>query len=187
MLKKNGFKKKKNAWNRERGDLIDIIEIDELRGSTQDNERFVLNVGLFVPAFFETVWNEKHKGFAQDADAVIRLRLEDFLDESFSEEINKSWVDLNFDDITNIGLEISKAVEDTVLPRLDSVSDFKALGLLADEVESRHKDYPLAQICFALLKYQNGNHDEATNIFNSLASGKNKAWASRAKDVLSRI
>jgi hypothetical protein len=187
LLKKNGFKKKKNAWNRERGDLTDIIEIDELRGSTQDNERFVLNVGLFVPSFFEIVWNEKHKGFAQDADAVIRLRLEDFLDHSFSEEINKSWVDLNFDDVTSIGVEISRAVEDRILPYLDSISDFKALELFAKKVESRHKDYPLAQICFALLKFKNNKHDEATEILNSLASGKNKAWATRAKDVLARI
>jgi len=187
LLKKNGFKKKKNAWNRERGDLIDIIEIDVLRGSTQNNERFVLNIGLFVPAFFETIWNEKHKGFAQDADAVMRLRLEDFLDDSFSEQINKPWVDLDFDDITNIGLKISKAVEDRVLPRLDGVTDFNTLDLLADEVESRHKEYPLAQICFALLKFQNGKHDEATKILGLIATGKNKAWATRAKEVLSSI
>ncbi len=79
VLKTNGFRKKKLSWNRSRDLFVDIVEIQELPGSTQDNERFVLNIGVFVPEYYEALWQKPYKGFAQEVDAVYRIRLGDLL------------------------------------------------------------------------------------------------------------
>jgi len=187
LLKKNGFKKKKQIWNRERNNFIDVIEIEELHGSTNDNERFVINIGIFVPSFFKTVWENEYRDFAQDVDALLRLRLEDFCSDFFSEKLNKSWIDLNTDDISNIGTELAKLFEREILPYLDRINDYKALEKYFNSSNSRHKEYLLSRILYALLKYQVGCLDEAKNILESLTTGRNKAWSDKAKEILSRI
>ena len=187
LLKENRFKKKKLAWNRVRKNFIDVIEIDELRGSTTGNERFVINVAVFVPAFFKITWDQEPKNFVQDADALLRLRLEDFWDEMFSTKLTRTWIDLDSDELSSAGQELVRLLDEKVLPYFDAIEDFDDLEKCFEHSKSRHKEYSLAQIQYALLKHQNGFIDEANNILQSLASGKNKAWASRAQSVLSRI
>jgi hypothetical protein len=187
LLKTNGFKKKKLVWNRVRNNVIDIIEIDELRGSTADNERFVINVSTFVPSFFKVIWNDELKNFVQDADALLRLRLEDFCDETCSAKLNQSWIDLCSDEESSLGLEIVSVFEEKVLPYLNKIESFEVLDECYQNSNSRHKEYPLAQIQYALLKKETGCLDESRIILESLVSGKNQAWASRAQNVLSRI
>jgi hypothetical protein len=187
LLKKNGFKKKKLAWNRSRNDFIDIIEIDELRGSTFDNERFVINISVFVPYFFKIIFNDEHKNFVQDADALLRLRLQDFCDERFSVRVNQAWIDLDSNELSNTGLEVVSLFTEKVLPYLAQVDNFEVLDKCFQNSNSRHKEYPLTQIQYALLKRERGEADESKNILESISSGKNGAWANRAKDILYRI
>ena len=123
----------------------------------------------------------------QDADALLRLRLEDFFDDSFSEKLNRPWVDLDTDDINSIGLEIVKVFEEKILPYLNKITDFEILENCFQNANSRHKEYPLTRILYALLKHQIGCLNEAKNILETLTTEKSQAWANRAKAVLHRI
>ena len=125
LLKKNGFKKKKLSWNRARGSFVDIIDIQELPGSTEDNERFVINIGVFIPEFHELLWGQPYKGFADEAAAVFRSRLNDLLKGEFSERINRTFIALNSDlDVVAVGEELSLAIGKKVLPCFDSLNIF---------------------------------------------------------------
>jgi hypothetical protein len=184
VLKINGFKKKKLSWNRVRGLFVDIVDIQELPGSTEDNERFVLNVGVFVPDFYETVWGEPYKGFAKEVDAVYRVRLGDLLNEEFTKRVNGAWLNLDTDsDIIEVGKELVSAIEKRVLPCLDSLSDYESLHGLVDSLGGWQQDYPLMQIYSALLKRSLGDKDSAATILDGLISGKNKAWATHAQRI----
>jgi len=188
LLKNNGFRKKKALWNRERGNIVDIIQIDQLRGSLEENERFLINVSLATPKILQTIWDEDLNDFQDDADALLRLRLNDFYDSSFSEEINRGFIDLRSDNLLNIGGEVVKVIERKVLPYFDDIIDYEALMSCFDEADnSRHKNYPLAQINYALLKHRLGYNNEANVILESLKTGKNKAWQTKAGDILNRI
>jgi len=184
LLKKNGFKKKKLSWNRARGSFVDIIDIQELPGSTEDNERFVLNIGVFIPEFHELLWGQSYKGFADEAAAVFRSRLNDLLKGEFSEKINTPFITLDSDlDILTVGEELSLAIEKKVLPCLDSFADYQSLHDFIDSIDSWQKDYPLMQIYFALLKQSLGEEEAAIAILDGVITGKNKAWAAHAQRI----
>jgi hypothetical protein len=184
LLKKNGFKKKKLSWNRARGSFVDIIDIEELPGSTEDNERFVLNIGVFIPDYYEVVWGQPYKGFAQEADAIFRTRLGDLLNGKFSERINGAFIELDSDtDVLTVGEELSSAIEKKVLPCLDSFTDYRSLHDFIDNIDGWQKDYPLMQIYFALLKQSLGEKESAIAILDDVISGKNRAWATHAQRI----
>lgn len=188
MLKKNGFKKKKLSWNRARGSFVDIIDIQELPGSTDDNERFVLNIAVFIPDYYETVWGQPYKGFAQEADAIARTRLGDLLNGEFSERISGAFIELNSDiDVLTVGEELSLALEKKVLPWLDSFADYQSLHNFIDSIDGWQKDYPLMQIYFALLKQSIGENESAIAILDDVVAGKNSAWATHAKRIKANV
>jgi hypothetical protein len=188
LLKKDGFKKKKLSWNRARGSFVDIIDIQELPGSTEDNERFVLNVGVFIPDYYETVWGQPYKGFAQEADAIFRTRLGDLLKEEFSEKINTPFIALDSDlDVLAVGEELSLAIGKKVLPCFDSFKNYRSLHDFIDSVDGWQKDYPLMQIYFALLKKSLGEKEPAIAILDGVIAGKNKAWAVHAQRIKTAI
>jgi len=184
LLKKNGFRKKRLSWNRARGPFVDIIDIQELPGSTRDNERFVLNVGVFIPDFYEAVWGKPYKGFAQEADAVFRVRLGGLLEGEFSGRVNGSFINLDTEsDIREVGEELYLAIEKKVLPRIESFSDLQSLDSFVDSMGGWQKDYPLMQIYSALLKQSLGDKDAAIATLDGVIAGKNKAWAIHAKRI----
>lgn len=188
LLKKNGFRKKKLVWNRGRGPFVDIIDIQELPGSTQKNERFVLNVGVFIPEFYEAIWRQPYKGFAHEADAVFRTRLGELLKGEFSARINGSFLNLNSEsDVREVGEELHLAFEKKVLPRIESFLDFQSLDDFVDAMGGWQKDYPLMQIYSALLKQSLGEKATAIATLDKVITGKNKAWATHAKRIKSTL
>ncbi|MFC4700580.1 DUF4304 domain-containing protein [Glaciecola siphonariae] len=188
VLKQNSFKKKKLSWNRSRASFIDVIDVQESKGSTTGSERFTLNIGVFVPSFYETVWNEPCKGFAQEADCVVRFRLGALLQENFSGQALDTWWNLETDeDIDKVGSELKSAIESKVLPFMDSMTYFKSLYEFVDSMGGWQQQYPLMQIYFALLKKSLGDQGASLDILNGLVLGNNKAWAARAKQVLAAL
>ena len=187
LLKSNGFKKKSAVWNRARGNFIDIIELDELRGSSDGNERFVINIGICIPMFSEVLWGKPLNGLARDADALIRLRLDDFLTPSASSSLRNGWIDLAPENLSSTGREIAQIIEIDVLTYLSAITDFQSFELAFINSNSRHKNYPLAKILYALLRRENAQVADAKAILESIASGSNKVWALKAKRVLSHI
>ncbi|WHI49784.1 DUF4304 domain-containing protein [Microbulbifer sp. MLAF003] len=187
-LKKSGFKKKKLSWNRNRGSFIDVIEIQESKGSVHGCERFTINIGVFIPSFYELVWNEPYKGFVKEVDCVVRFRLGALLQEDFTGKALDTWWDLEADeDVDKTGVELKSDLEGKVLPFLDSMSDLNHLHDFIDDMAGWQQQYPLMQIYFALIKNSLGDKECSVNILNDLISGKNQAWADRAKKVASAL
>ncbi len=99
-----------------------------------------------------------------------------------------TWWNLEtYADVERAGVELQSSLEDKVLPFLDSKSDFPQLHDFINSMNGWQQEYPLIQIYFALLKNSLGEKVESENILNNLTLGKNKAWSSRAQQVISRI
>lgn len=188
LLKKNGFKKKKNLWNRNRGSFVDVIDVQEAKGSTASSERLTLNIGVFVPELYEAVWDKPTQGFAQEADCVVRFRLGALLQDDFTGKALDTWWDLNTDqDVDAVGLELTEALENKAFPFLDSMSDFKGLADVVDGMGGWQKQYPLMQLYLALIRKELGQLKDATIIVDTLLSGSNKAWMPHAQRVRARL
>ena len=184
-LKPSGFKKKGLSWNRSRNSFIDVVNIQKYRTGAFDNEKFTLNIGIFVPVFYEIIWGAPYKGFIKEEDCFIRFRLGDLLQDDFSGKAFDIWWELKTDDdVVKIGAELQAAVNEKVLPFLESMNDYQKSQEFIDNMGGWQKDYPLMQIHIALLRKMLGDHDAAASIFEELISGKNNSWADRAKRAL---
>jgi len=188
LLKENGFIKQRLSWNRIRDPFVDIINIQKLPGSTENDERFVLNIGVFIPEYYETVWHQPYKRFVNEVDAIFRTRLGDLLKDEFSKNINSSFITLNSDsDVSKVGKELSLAIEKRVIPCLDSFISYQSLHDYIESDDGWYKNYPLMQIYFALMKQSLGDTESATAILDDLIERKNKAWVVHAQRIKTLI
>jgi hypothetical protein len=132
-----------------------------------------LKIGVFIPEFHELLWGQPYKGFADEAAAVFRSRLNDFLKGEFSERINRTFTALDSDlDALTVGEELSLAIGKKVLPCFDSFENYRSLHDFIDSIDSWQKDYPLMQIYFALLKRSLGEKESALVILDGVIAGK---------------
>ena len=184
LLKKSGFKKRNLSWNRNRGKFIDVISVQKSRSNMPDNERFVIGAGVFVPEYEKIVWNRALKGFANEASCVIRLRLNDFADPS-GRAFNSLWSLYVDEDIEKAGVEVQSAIEDGLLPFLDSVDDFTKLHEVLDSMSGWHKDYSLTQIYFALLKNSLDEKETSMAMLKDLIA--KDEWTDHAKRALRHV
>lgn len=75
-MKSLGFVKKELLWNRRRGSLTDVVSVQIGKGSSVDNIQFSVNFGIFIPEFYTIVWGQNPAPIVQDADCIIRNRIE---------------------------------------------------------------------------------------------------------------
>ena len=185
LLKQHGFRKRRHVWNRARAALVDAVEIQAFSYNTKEDESFRVSIGIVAPDICQLVWNNNDTGFAREVDALVRQDLSDFWDDSFSESIRHSFMDLATDDISTVGEEIVKALEKKVLPRFETITDYKSLAEDFDRsAKMPFKGYGYTQILYAVLKWKIGKADEATEILESVT---NLPWKKRAQEILSLI
>lgn len=193
-LKKGGFKKRRLAWNRIRGEFIDVINVQKNRWNEPDDESFTINIGVVVPEFMEIIWDKPYKEFAKHPDGVINFRSGNITQEGFlgwnipQYPTYEIWWDLRTDeDVEKVGVEVRANIEDKLLPFLDSMSDFRKLHDVLDksgEADAK-RDYPLPKINFALLKNAIGEKEGAIAILKDLIA-KDK-WTEHAKRALFHV
>ena len=181
ILKQAGFRKKGHLWNRYRERFVDVLDIQRAKVDVPGSEEFTINLGIFVPEFYEVVWGEKIKGFAKEVDCAFRLRIGPLLQECAAREALDIWWNLESQkDVESAGEEISCALRDKVLPFFESFRSIQDIHDYIENVEpGKHNDL-LAQIYLALAKIAIGDADACDKILMSIIQGPSKGWADRA-------
>lgn len=185
LMKVNGFNKKRNTWNRTRGELVDIVHFEKLSSSQPNDERFIINIGIATPSLLKTIWGEERNiAFLDSADALLRLRLNDFdLGETLDMK-GYQWIELEMYPLDDLSLSICKVFDDFIFPFFLSVNGYLDLLNYYEGKECLYRNYPLSKINLALLLNDLGRFDEGCSIMKSVAERKNSAWAGKAKDLL---
>jgi uncharacterized protein YbaA (DUF1428 family) len=52
---------------------LDVITVQEAKHSTQTEQVFTINLGVFVKSFYEAVWGRPLSGFATEADCAVSV------------------------------------------------------------------------------------------------------------------
>lgn len=189
-LKKDRFKKRNLSWNRNRGEFIDVINVQKSRWNEPDDERFTINIGVVVPEFEEIIWDKPYKEFAKVPDGVFQFRSGNITQEGFpgwntQDPTYEIWWDLRTDeDVEKAGVEVRANIENKLLPFLDSMDDFRKLHDVLDKT-GKKKDYPLPKINFALLKNSIGEKEGSIAILKDLIA--KDEGTEHAKRVLSHV
>jgi len=185
LLKTHGFKKKGLQWNRCRDYFIDVVTLQEAKHSSDDNIVFTLNLGIFVPSFFEAVWNKPPGGFVNEADCVVRVRLGDLIqDRPYGDALDKWWTVSGTVIEESTKDEIQEALKSKGVPFLDSFDNIQAIAEHLGQVKGWQSKNPLMVIYHALAEWKSGDRSSALQLLDHV---KEKAWASKVSAVAAMI
>lgn len=185
FLKQLGFKKKGLQWNRDRGEFVDVVTVQEAKHSTPEKLVFTVNLGVFVKPFYEAVWRKSPNGFATEADCAVRVRLGDLIQgKPYGDALDQWWqVEPSALDNGEIGKEIEKALRELGIPFLERFDNFGKIADHLQKVEGWQAKNPLITLYRALAEWKTG---ASKNALETLAMIKGKAWEARA-DVVRKV
>lgn len=186
LLKSVGFKKKGLQWNRDRGEFVDVLTVQEAKHSTSERQVFTLNLGVLVKSFYESVWRKSLNGFATEADCAVRVRLGDLIQGKPFGDANDQWWEIEgaTQSAELIGRQIEDALKGMGIPFLEQFGTFGAIADHLKRVKGWQAKNPLIVINRALAEWKTGASNDA---LETLATIKGKAWEGKADVVREMI
>ena len=181
LLKELGFRRKALRWNRERGQFVDLISVQKATYSTECEEVFTVNLGVFAHWFYNTVWQVPHVGIVSEVDCTIRPRLGELIqDKPFGGAFDQWWTLTSIDDVKTVGTEVKTALINKALPFFQSIVDYRVINDHLDRLVGWQSKNELNKIYHALAKWKIGEKVESERILNQIAP----CWKERADLVL---
>lgn len=184
LLSDAGFTRRGNTWNRERHELIDVVNIQTSNFGVKDEGSFTINLGIFHADIWMICWGDEKPVFLKETDCIARFRIGEIVGgiENKSFDI---WWDYASDILeTNIQMSIHEALVNHVLIFFDKIEN---LACLCDVLLNRvKKAQPMDRIYKSvLLKWQaSGNFSFAE--LEAVAE-ISEDWARRVAIVKERL
>lgn len=186
-LKSRGFARKGHVWVRPAPALVHVVELQASSFNERLSGAVTVNVGVSVPVAYEAVWGRPAPDYPQDADCVVRVRIDDLEAEGrLSVHPRDQWWDFEPDtDVLRLGGEIVRAILTRGLPFLDAFHDLgEVAAFLIDHPGLSHPE-PLERLYAAVILNRLGRKREAAELAGSVAS-EHDAWGERARATVLR-
>jgi len=182
VLKSGGFKTRGLRWNRNRGDFVDVVTVQEAKYSTAEKQVFTLNLGVFVKSFYEAVWQKPSSGLVTEADCAIRVRLGDLVQgKPYGDALDQWWEIENSTHTGDLaGREIENALRELGLPFLERFDNFRMIADHLQKIRGWQAKNPLTLLYRALAEWEMGDSSSA---LETLTVIKGKAWELKADVV----
>jgi len=184
QLKAAGFQNRGQTWNRDLGEIVHVIDVQESRWSSADKSRFTLNIGVMLRQIEWILWGTDSRGFVSESSCFPRFRIGYLpgVDAGYD-----SWWELrNKLDIDDVGPEVERLIGERCIPLLDRCRTNSAvLEIAGDADEWKH---PAERLAFAILLCLRGRKEDGEDLLGELnADGKLKAWHARLREVQDRL
>lgn len=169
-----GFSRKKTTWNRERGPLVDVIDIQ----TSKSGDTVTMNAGVLSRPTYFACWGREAEPFVEEPECIVRARIGRLID-------NKDrWWDVSRLDVSE---EIVDCLRAWIFPFLERMQSLEAMRdwLVCTGIPSPKS--PLPSIYLAILRYQLGDIDAARAVLAEIEQKALGAWKSRAQEVAARI
>jgi len=177
--------RRKNIWNRKRGEYIDVIEIQESRWNDANSCNFTINVGVFSASIHEACWGKPAPAFVAGVDCLVRKRLPALQQTGTSRTLDEWWS--LPDDVDELGTELRDLLANIAIPWLESFHSDRAIDRYFDAVNGEEANAPVNRLYRAILKWRIGDLSAAVNLLNSFRGKREQAWAERARLVARQI
>ncbi len=182
LLKRQGFRKKGNIWNRDVGGIIHVIDIQSTMRRADGSESFTINIGVFINELWQLFWAKGAPKFIKEENCYPRFRLGFLLSEFDTKSRDKWWNINSQDQIESIGKELEVAFIEECLPFLNRiVSECDALEVSINTNFSM----PVEKLSHAILLNLLGKRVESDQFIDSLISDSH--WGVRATEIKERL
>ncbi len=182
LLKSVGFRKKDRRCNRIRGKFIDVIQIQESTYRFKYCVNFTVNLGVFVPEFWEIIWGRSFSGFANEADCSIGNRLGDLLQgKPYGDSNDFWWAISNSDELNQADIDVVNEVvlglKEHAVTYLESCDNYDNIINNLLKQKGSFGIYALSKIHLALAQWKAGCEVDAVHTLNNI---KNNSWKEKA-------
>jgi len=173
-LAPQGFRRKKATWNRERGTVVEVIDIQTSKGG----DAVTMNAGVLSRPIYFSCWGHDAEEFIEEPLCTVRARVGQLLDNK-----DRWW------DVAGGGVpeEMVGCLGTQILPFLERMGSLEAMRNWLASAGIPSPKSPLPSICFAVLQTQLGDVDAACSVLAELEGKALGAWKVRAKEVAMRI
>lgn len=184
LLRQHGFKKKDLTWNRPKDGIVQVVDFQLSRFSSEGEDDFTINLGVFDSQVWKQCWAKEPPKFIKEEDCFPRIRI-GYLLNGFSKESTDHWwacgAEINESELGN---EIVGLIERKCLPFLEDMSDRRSVI----EFYSAGSDdlMPVEKIYLAIIKNSIGDADSSNKLLNEVGAVSN-AWAKRVDQVRSQL
>lgn len=180
LLKQHGFKKKDLTWNKSKGGVVQVVDFQLSRFSSDEEKGFTVNLGVFDPQVWKKCWGKESPKFIKEEDCFPRIRVSQLLNKS----TDHWWTcGANTSD-SGLGKEIEDLLEEKCLPLLNRMLDQnEVVNLYSPDTE---RLMPIEKIYLAIIKNYVGDAHSSEELLNEVVA-ISKSWATRVDQVRSRL
>ena len=181
QLKAEGFRKKNLCWNRKRCDLVDVITLQKAKYSSAEETVFTINIGIFIPEFFNIIWGKIPPAFITEANCIIRFRLYDLVQGKVYGDAKDEWFSFSGEnELASFSDKLSTYIEKLLLPYLKRFDSYESVLEFVQKVEGWQTKNPLWLIQGALLRWKCGLVSDALSLLNEFEA---KSWKPKVLQV----
>ncbi|MES2924321.1 MAG: DUF4304 domain-containing protein [Verrucomicrobiota bacterium] len=173
LLKQHGFKRKNLAWNRQRGEFVDVVTLQKAKYSTATEQSITGNIAVCVPEFREIMFGET-PAFLIEGDGVFTIRFAALVSNDISGRSLDRWWDLTNETQDAVASELSDIVTQKAVPFLDSCSEFSAIERHISQMKGSQTKTPYFQLNKALVYWKLGNYSKYDEVLSSVSKWTEK-------------
>jgi hypothetical protein len=190
LLKAQGFRKQAMTWNRDEGDVIQVLDIQPSRWNDRAKQEFTLNVGGLSKVAWETCWGKPVPKHITIEECCPTFRIGQIL-AGFPPEATDFWWRLTDDmsdaETNTIRDSLVDAVCKKCLPILDQWRTEADLLRAFSSLPESTKQQPANRLYHAILVFQLGRQEAAEEELHAFDNPKFRVWHDRVEAVKSRL
>jgi hypothetical protein len=187
-LKTSEFTRKGRVWNRSRGNLVDVVEVQPSKWNKPGDQSFTVNLGVFVPSVFWTVWHREPPRFVNEVDCIVRRRLSDGLADASESRPKERWWTIHAPiDASRVGTEVADLLQSIGIPFLDRIDSLRAVHDVLESDATSQAETPLARIYLAGVKAALGDLEGAQKALIEVSATAPDAWRQNISAVAKRL
>jgi hypothetical protein len=183
-LREAGFTRKARAWNRRRGSLVDVVDVQASRWNEPGNRSFTVNLGVFAPSVYRICWQKEPPSFVREEECLVRCRLSEGLSEMlYGKQKEQWWTIHDSADVDKVGKEVAGLLASGAIPFFDKVDSLPAIHDVLEKSARPKTETPLARIYLAVVKAELGDSATAQSILKDIGTTAPSAWRERVSAV----
>jgi hypothetical protein len=190
LVKPRGFRKQSLTWNRTRGEIVEVLDVQPARWNDRLKQEFTLNVGAVSKFAWETCWGKSFPNNVAIEECCPVFRIGEILNNFGPNACDKWWcltADMDRDAIETVRCEVVDVLLHECLPWLDEINSEEDLLREIERLSVATKNRPATRIHYLILLAHNQRRTEAEQVLLSLNDPKFSTWNDRVLSIRKKL
>lgn len=182
LLKSQGFRRRRDAWNRRRGDIVDVVDFQYTGPAGSSSWGLTVNLGIGFNPVLKLVWEKTDACFISEVDCFPRARILKFANGFERGALDKWWQIDSEESFEKASSEIGKLLLEACFPKMLLVHDARSYEAICDSIAP---SYPADEIAKSAAKALMHGVEQMDDLRAKLAN--NAGWSRKIEAVIEEL